>query len=181
MSRIGKKIIELPSSVQVQWSDEGQLKIKGPRGELAFPLDRRIKVELGEKQIKIKPDLKGGGDSASWGLYRALIANLIKGVNEGFEKTLIFQGVGFRALVSGDQLELFLGFSHSVKIKAPPGISFKVEKSKIIVSGVNKELVGQVASQIKSLRRPEPYKGRGIRYEDEVIIRKAGKKAVAGA
>ncbi len=117
---------------------------------------------------------------ALWGTIRMLINNMIIGVSKGFEKRLIFEGVGFRASVSGNKLILNLGFSHPVEIEKPKGIEFKVEKNTIIISGADKNLVGQTAANIRAIRKPEPYKGKGIRYEDEIIRRKAGKKATAG-
>ena len=115
--------------------------------------------------------------SPLWGLYRSLLKNMVKGVSAGFEKSLTFQGVGFRAVVKGSDLELSLGFTNPVVVKGPAGISFKVEKNKITVFGIDKELVGQVAAEIRKQRKPEPYHGSGIKYENEVIIKKAGKKA----
>lgn len=184
MSRIGKKSISIPKGVQVKLEND-QLLFKGPKGEKSLSMaDSLVTIELGEGKIRVLPQKKlklSNPNPAHWGLYRALISNLIKGVNVGFERVLIYQGVGFRAVVNGNDLDLNLGFSHPLKVSAPEGISFKVEKNKIIISGIDKEIVGQVAAKIKSLRKPEPYKGRGIRYDDEIIIRKAGKKAATGA
>lgn len=180
MSRIGKKIINLPEKVEAKLQQD-TLVVKGPKGELSQKIDDRLEVELGDKNILIRPRTGDTDLSARWGLCRALVSNMVKGVSEGFEKNLIFQGVGFRASVSGQNLELSLGFSHPIKVEAPLGVSFKVEKNKISILGINKDEIGKVAALIRSKRKPEPYKGRGIRYEDEVIIKKAGKKAaVAG-
>lgn len=178
MSRIGKKPIAVPSGVEVKL--EGVLfKAKGPKGELRRPIDQRIGVEFkdGQVWVFVKNETGTKQDHVFWGLYRSLINNMIKGVSAGFEKVLTFQGVGYRATVKGNDLELNLGFSHPKEVKGPEGIQFKVEKNKIIVSGIDKELVGQVAAEIKKQRPPEPYQLSGIKYEKEVIIKKAGKKA----
>jgi len=182
MSRIGKKIIQVPNGVEVKL--EGfMLKTKGPKGELNLKIDPRIALEIAEQTIKVglKKETDSKEGSIVWGLYRALINNAVKGVSIGFEKALTFQGVGYRAAVRGNDLELNLGFSHPKEVKAPQGIRFKVEKNKIIVSGIEKDLVGQVAAEIKKQRPPEPYQGNGIKYENEIIIKKAGKKAAAAA
>lgn len=183
MSRIGKKTIEVPKGVEVKL--EGTLlKVKGPKGELSREIDPRVSVKMEEGQVVVGVNQENLSRESSvfWGLYRSLINNMIKGVNVGFEKALTFQGVGYRATVKGNDLELHLGFNEPREIKAPAGISFKVEKNRIVVSGIEKDLVGQVAAEIKKQRPPEPYQGSGIKYEDEVIIKKAGKKAAtAGA
>jgi len=182
MSRIGKKLIPLPKEVSLKISD-GLILVKGPKGELKRKLDPRIKVETESENVFVK--LREGSDVVSlsplWGLYRSLVANMLKGVSVGFEKSLTFQGVGFRALNKGSDLELQLGFTNPIVIKGPEGISFKVEKNKITVSGIDKESVGQVSAEIRKQRKPEPYRGSGIKYEDEVIIKKAGKKATVAA
>ena len=183
MSRIGKKTIEVPKGVEVKL--EGVLlRVKGPKGELSREIDPRVsvKVEEGQVAVGVNEEKPSRESSVFWGLYRSLINNMIKGVHVGFEKALTFQGVGYRAAVKGNDLELHLGFNKPREVKAPAGISFKVEKNRIVVSGIEKDLVGQVAAEIKKQRPPEPYQGSGIKYEDEVIIKKAGKKAAtAGA
>ena len=168
----------MPKGVEIK-IDQGLITVKGPKGELKKPLDSHVEiaVEGGQVLVGLKKDSEDFSDR--WGLFRALVANMIKGVEVGFEKTLTFQGVGFRAAATGNNLELNLGFSHPVKIEGPAGISFKVEKNKIVVMGIDKEMVGHVAAKVRAKRKPEPYKGSGIRYENEVIIKKAGKKAVA--
>lgn len=180
MSRIGKKPLILPQNVELE-IDNGFMVAKGPKGELRKPLDPRVEVLVREGQVVVRLKAGQGGTSALWGLYRALVSNIIKGVETGFERALIFQGVGFKATVVGRNLEMSLGFSHPVKYEAPAGVSFKVEKNKIVVSGIDRAMVGQVASSIRSLKKPEPYKGSGIRYEEEVIVKKAGKKAAVTA
>lgn len=176
MSRIGKQPIKISEGVEVKLDDD-LILIKGPKGELKQKLHPDIEVEVKDKEVIIK--LKEGTKStAIWGTFRSLVANMLKGVTEGFEKKLIFEGVGYRVNVEGKKLVLNLGYSHPIEIEALQGIEFKVEKNTIIVSGINKQLVGEVAANIRSKRKPEPYKGKGIRYEDEIIRRKVGKKAI---
>jgi len=176
MSRVGKKPIEIPKGVEVKV--EGSEVIgKGPKGELSQSFRPEIKVELRGEKIFVLPQMETKKTKALWGLTRALIANLIFGVTEGYEKKLEIQGIGYRASIEGEDLILQIGFTHPVKIKVPGGIKFSVEKNIITVSGIDKELVGQIAAKIRKVRKPEPYKGKGIRYQGEVIRRKAGKKA----
>lgn len=176
MSKIGKKPITIPKDVQVKM-DNGFVSVKGPKGELKkfIPGDVELNIEGGI--LKVAPqNIK---DKAMWGLASSLIKNMITGVTQGFETILEFQGVGYKAAIKGNDLELGLGFSHPITIKASEGIIFKAEKNVIRIQGMDKELVGETAAEIRSWRRPEPYKGSGIRYQGEVIKRKAGKKAVA--
>jgi len=195
MSRVGKKPILIPENVEVKI--EGQkVIIKGPKGELTKEIWAEIKVEIKDNQIFVspklsttfrennlgKPDVKKVVGSkktkAIWGLTRALLATMVKGVTEGYEKKLEIEGLGFKALVEGDTLVLNVGFSHPLKIEASQDIKFSVEKNVITVSGINKEKVGQVAAIIRKCKPPEPYKGKGIRYQGEVVRRKVGKKVV---
>ena len=176
MSKIGKKPITIPKDVQVKM-DDGLVSVKGPKGELSRFIPGNIELNIEGDVLRITP--KNTEDSATWGLASALVKNMIKGVNEGFETVLEFQGVGYKAVVKGNDLELGLGFSHPETIKAPEGIIFKVEKNVIRIQGMDNETVGKVAAEIRSWRKPEPYKGSGIRYKGEIIKRKAGKKAVA--
>ncbi len=185
MSRIGKKPIIIPSEVQVNLTQD-EITIKGPKGELKRELpdilkfkEKTLEDNTG-KEIIIKPRKESKKDYALWGLYRSLIANMINGVINGFEKKLEIVGVGYRAEVQGDKIVLNIGFSHPVEIKAPQGIEFKVEKNLITISGIDNQLVGQVAAEIRAIRKPEPYKGKGIRYQGEQVRRKAGKKASSG-
>jgi|SRR3989344_2521773 len=182
MSKIGKKIIAIPNGVEVR-IDSNLILVKGPKGELKKEVPDSLLLTMDNNQVSIKPkdekEMKDRDTRALWGLFRALINNMIKGVSDGFEKTLEFQGVGYKAAVKESELELGLGFSHPVKIQAPSGIEFKVEKNVIKVIGADKELVGRVAANIRSKRKPEPYKGSGVRYQGEIIKKKAGKKAVA--
>jgi len=182
MSRIGKQPIPIPEKVEVKI--DGDIVIaKGPKGELRRQLPKGISAHIEDGNILIFPVSKKNETDrkimALWGLSRALVANLVKGVKDGYEKKLEIEGVGFRVAVQGNKLVLNIGFSHPVEIEAPGGIEFKVEKNVITVSGSNKELVGQTAADIRSRRKPEPYKGKGIRYQGEIIKIKAGKKAVS--
>lgn len=179
MSKIGKKIIQVPKGVDIK-IDGLSVSVKGPKGELKMEVSSSVSIAISDGNLSVS--LKEGSDRSDiWGLTRALIFNMIKGVTDGFEKNLEFEGVGYKANVKGDELELNLGYSHPITVKAPAGISFKVEKGTIKVIGIDKELVGHVAAEIKSKRLPEPYKGKGIRYAGEVIRRKAGKKAATAA
>ena len=183
MSKIGKKLIQVPSGVEIK-IDGNSITAKGPKGELKREIPNNMTVKVNNNQISVEPKdislaAKDKKVNAIWGLTRALIQNMTKGVIDGFEKVLEFQGVGYKATVKGNELELGLGYSHPVHIKAYPGIEFKVEKNVIKIIGFDKELVGKVAAEIRSQREPEPYKGSGIKYQGEIIRRKAGKKAVA--
>lgn len=178
MSRIGKKPIILPKSVELK-VEGGFISTKGPRGELKKALDPQVEIIVEDGKVWVKLKKERHDLSAIWGLYRSIVSNMIKGAESGFERVLTFQGVGFKVAVVGNNLEMNLGFSHPVKYEAPAGISFKVEKNKIVVMGIDRELVGHVAAGIRSLRKPEPYQGSGIKYLEEVIIKKAGKKAAA--
>ncbi|MCD6528368.1 50S ribosomal protein L6 [bacterium] len=178
MSRIGKKPIKIPEGVEVEIKDQ-EVVVKGPKGELVRQIPSEIKVEKKEDLLFVNPKVdikKAKKVKALWGLYRTLIANMIIGVTEGFEKKLEIEGLGYKAALVGDELELKVGFTHPVKIKKPEGINFSVEKNVISVSGIDKEKVTQTAAKIRSVSPPEPYKGKGIRYQGEIIRRKAGKK-----
>lgn len=185
MSRIGKKPIKIPVGVEVV-TDGQRVRVKGPKGELERTLPEILdtKVENGWAIVGLKNNAaKSREDSQFWGLGRALLAIMIEGVSSGFEKGLEFSGIGFKAqvrqLAEGDSIELNLGYTNPVIIQAPAGVTFQVEKNTIKVLGIDKEKVGHAAALIRSARPPEPYKGTGIKYKNEVIIRKAGKKAVA--
>ena len=174
MSRIGKLPIQIPSGVTIT-VDSGNVTVKGPKGELTqfITPDVTVVVEDGVLTVTRKDDSKAA--KSQHGLMRALINNMVVGVTSGFEKKLEVNGVGFRVAGGGQSLEMSLGFSHPVKYTAPEGINLTVNKMEITVAGFNKQQVGQVAAEIRSLKKPEPYKGKGIKYADEVIIRKAGK------
>lgn len=177
MSRVGKKPILIPEGLEVK-REERKIIIKGPKGELSQNIPPEIKISLENKKIIVTPEKETKKSKAFWGLTRTLIFNLIKGVTEGYEKKLEIQGIGYRANLEGEDLILRVGFTNPVKIKAPEGIKFSVEKNIITISGINKELVGQIAAKIRKVRPPEPYKGKGIRYLGEAVRRKLGKRAV---
>lgn len=179
MSRIGNKIINISEQVKVEKNNQS-LIVRGPKGELVVPVHPKIEVEIAEDTISVKRRNNDRLSRSLHGLTRTLIANAVNGVLEGFEKKLEFKGVGYRAAVEGNVLTLNVGFSHPVKFEAPDGITITTAKNQIIVSGINKEVVGEVAAKIRDIRKPEPYKGKGIRYIDEHIRRKAGKTAKTG-
>lgn len=181
MSRIGRMPIHIPSGVQVKIED-GQVVVQGPRGSLAQAIPPEITVQIEDSTITVKRPSDDRQHRALHGLTRALIANMITGVTQGFRKTLLVEGVGYRAEMQGDQLVLFLGYSHPIYRLPPEGVKFEVDpKAKTItVEGYDKQVVGQVAADLRALRPPEPYKGKGIRYVDEHIRRKAGKAGKVG-
>ena len=179
MSRIGKKIIQIPTGVLVTKSGN-ELSVKGPKGELSWKLHPALDVDIGGKELAVRPVVSSKKTPALWGLTRALIQNMVEGVTKGFEKKLEIEGIGYRANLEGENiLQFSLGFSHPVRFEAPKGIQFKVEKNVITISGIDKHLVGQTSARIRNLKPPEPYKGKGIHYAGEVIRRKQRKKAVA--
>ncbi|MFA5086532.1 MAG: 50S ribosomal protein L6 [Candidatus Paceibacterota bacterium] len=180
MSRIGKKEILIPAGVEVTVNGQ-EVSVKGPKGSLKMVAVPEIAIEIKEKEIHFSPVKEDLKSKALWGLTRTLVANMIDGVVKGFEKKLEINGVGFKAAVEGKKLILSVGLSHTVDIAAPEGIEFKVEKNVITVSGIDKGLVGQVSAEIRRVKKPEPYKGKGIKYADEIIKRKLGKKAAASA
>jgi large subunit ribosomal protein L6 len=177
MSRIGRKPIEIPSGVSVS-VDPGRVMVNGPLGELTQRVPQRMKIEQGDGEIVVTRPTERGEDRALHGLTRSLVANMIEGVTKGFEKRLEIQGVGYRAALRGQSLELQVGFSHPVVIEPRQGISFEVPtQTEIVVKGIDKQQVGQTAAEVRSVRPPEPYKGKGIRYEGEYVRRKVGKRA----
>ena len=183
MSKIGKKPILIPEKAEVTHDEkENTITVKGPLGELEVPVQDGIKVEIADGKVMFSAKDEKKQTQSNWGTARSLIQNAVIGTIEGFEKTLILEGVGFRIKKEGEALTLALGFSHPVKVDTPDKIEFEVEKNSILkIKGIDKELVGQTAAKIRALKKPEPYKGKGFRYEDEVIRRKAGKKAVTAA
>lgn len=180
MSRIGQAPIPVPEGVDVK-VDASTVAISGPRGGLTRLLPEGISVEVVDGEIRVVRAQEEGPEKALHGLVRSLLANMVQGVTEGFEKRLEIHGVGYRATKQGEDLELAVGFSHSVRKPAPQGIEYEVPSpTKITVRGIDKELVGQTAAEIRAIRKPEPYKAKGIRYEGEHIRRKAGKAAKSG-
>lgn len=174
MSRIGKKPISLPEKVEVKVSPENLVEVKGPKGTLSYQMSKLVKLEKKDKNIEITGSADREGRSI-WGLSRTLVSNMITGVSTGFKKELEFNGVGYKASVSGTTLQLNLGYSHQIDYKLPKGIEVKVNKNVIEVNGADKELVGFVAAEIRAYRPHEPYKGKGLKYVGEKVIRKAGK------
>jgi large subunit ribosomal protein L6 len=177
MSRIGRKPIELPAGVNVAITG-GRVQVNGPLGELSQQVPARMKIEQSDGEIVVTRPTERGEDRALHGLTRTLIANMVEGVTKGFEKHLEIQGVGYRAALRGSDLELNVGYSHPVVKKAPAGITFEVPvPTQVVVKGTDKQAVGQVAAEIRKVRPPEPYKGKGIRYRDEYVRRRFGKRA----
>ncbi|CAG0950718.1 50S ribosomal protein L6 [Geobacter sp.] len=175
MSRIGKRPIEIPGGVKVTFTTP-MLKVEGPKGSLSREIMNVVSLEINEQNVVVQRSDDGIKSRAAHGLTRTLINNMVVGVTKGFEKTLEISGVGYRAEAKGDVLNLSLGYSHPINFPLPNGITVEVDKmTKVLVRGIDKELVGQTAAKIRSFRGPEPYKGKGIKYADEKILRKAGK------
>lgn len=174
MSRIGKSPVVVPDKVQVK-IDGAFFSAKGPKGELSYTFTDLVKIEQSGNEVSVNPADESAKARALWGTTRTLISNMVVGVSEGFTKSLEFNGVGYKAAVSGSTVTLNLGYSHPIEYALPAGIEVKVNKNQIDVMGSDKELVGFVAAKIRSFRPPEPYKGKGVKYLDEHIIRKAGK------
>jgi large subunit ribosomal protein L6 len=182
MSRIGKQPVEIPGGVEVSVDDANQVTVKGPRGSLSQTMhpNMRIVVEDGTARVERPDDL--GFNRGLHGLTRTLLANMVTGVTQGFEKRLSIVGVGYRAAMKGKDIEIQVGYSHPVLVNQPEGIEFEVPSpTSIVVRGNDKAQVGEIAANIRKIRKPEPYKGKGIRYENEVVRKKAGKAAKGGA
>lgn len=177
MSRIGKKPIEIPEGVEVKVSGK-DVSVKGTKGSLDFTFHDEVEVTIEEKKVKVSAPRETKVARALWGLTRMLIANMIEGVTKGFEKQLELQGVGFRMAVQGKKLSMALGFSHPVEVEIPAGLEAKIEKNILTISGIDKQKVGQFTASVRSLKKVEPYKGKGFRYVGEIVRKKAGKKAV---
>lgn len=182
MSRIGKQPVTIPQGVTITVGNDNVVTVKGPKGELKQAIDRDIKVDVQEGQLVLDRPTDQIRHRAMHGLYRALIANLVKGVTDGYKKNLELVGVGYKASNQGNLLDLSLGFSHNIIFEIPKELKVATAQEKgqnptISLEGVDKQLIGQVAAKIRSLRKPEPYKGKGVKYKDEVIRRKAGKAA----
>jgi large subunit ribosomal protein L6 len=176
MSRVGKLAVPVPKGVTATVNGQ-EVKVKGPKGELSFTVPDQVEVKMDDGAIKVDPRNEEQQTRAMWGLSRSMIQNLVTGVTDGFTKNLQINGVGYRAAVQGKDLVLALGYSHDVKYAIPAGIDIKTPKpTEIVVSGIDKQRVGQVAAEIREWRPPEPYKGKGIKYANEEIVRKEGKK-----
>jgi large subunit ribosomal protein L6 len=176
MSKIGKRPVAIPSGVTATVTGQ-TVKVKGPKGELSVVLNDNVTPKLDKNQISFEKKGEEKQDQASWGLYRSLVNNIVTGVTKGFERKLEITGVGYRAAMQGKNLNLSLGYSHDVIYEVPAGVTVATPKpTEIVVSGVDKQKVGQVASEIRAYRKPEPYKGKGVKYEGEFIFRKEGKK-----
>ena len=176
MSRIGKLDIQIPDKTTVA-IENGMINVKGPLGELSKPTHEAVTIEVKDGQVNVNPANETGLSKALWGTYASHVQNMIAGVNTPYEKRLQIEGVGYRAAMQGKDLVLNVGFSHQVIMPVPEGLEVAVEKNIITVKGINKETVGQFAANVRAKKKPEPYKGKGIRYEGEYIIRKQGKKA----
>lgn len=178
MSRIGRKVIPLPKGVQLNVNG-GKVQVKGPKGELGRALPEGVTVKVEGQEVKIERADNSRGNRSKHGMVRALVANMVKGVSDGFERKLEINGVGYRAEVAGQKLNMALGFSHPVSFDLPKGIAAKVDKNFVILSGIDREALGATAAKIREIRPPEPYKGKGIKYVEEVIQRKVGKTGAA--
>jgi large subunit ribosomal protein L6 len=177
MSRIGRKPIQIPEDVEIDVKP-GAVTVKGPKGELQQSVNRDMKVAIDDGTLKVERPTDRGDHRALHGLTRSLIANMVEGVTDGFERRLEIQGVGYRANLRGTTLEMSLGYSHPVSIEAPEGIEFEVpQPTEVVVRGIDKQLVGETAARIRKSRPPEPYKGKGVRYAGEHVARKVGKRA----
>ncbi len=177
MSRVGKQIVEIPNGTTVTLAD-GILTVKGPKGELKKEFKTKIvSVDIKEKEITFTPIQESNFATALWGTYASHVKNMIKGVNDGFEKKLAVEGVGYKWEIAGKTVKMNLGFSHQVIVDVPEGLTVVVEKSTMTISGIDKELVGLFSAKIRDWKKPEPYKGKGIRYDGESIRRKQGKKS----
>ncbi|MEY2903127.1 MAG: hypothetical protein RLY89_2233 [Bacteroidota bacterium] len=182
MSRIGKQPVAIPAGVKISVAADNTLTVKGPKGELKQAIDRDITVEITDAQLELKRPTDQIRHRAMHGLYRSLVSNMVKGVTEGFKKDLELVGVGYKAVNTGNTLDLALGYSHNIIFEVPSEMKVstlteKGQNPKIFLEGIDKQLVGQVAAKLRSLRKPEPYKGKGVKYQGEILRRKAGKSA----
>ena len=182
MSRIGKKPVEIPAGVTITVSADNTITVKGPKGTLTQAVDRDIVVEITENQMELKRPTDQIRHRAMHGLYRSLVSNMVKGVTEGYKRDLELVGVGYKAVNTGNTLDLALGYSHNIIFEVPSEMKVstlteKGQNPKIFLEGIDKQLIGQVAAKLRSLRKPEPYKGKGVKYAGEILRRKAGKSA----
>ena len=176
MSRVGKKPVAIPSGVNA--SVEGQLvKVKGPKGALQLTLHQDVSAKVEDGSVKVDPKMETKRARAMWGTYRSLVANLVEGVTKGYERRLEISGVGYRAALQGKNLQIQLGYSHDIVYPVPEGVTIALPKAtEVVITGIDRQKVGQVAAEIRAFRKPEPYKGKGVKYSDERIFRKEGKK-----
>jgi large subunit ribosomal protein L6 len=177
MSRLGKQPITVPDKTDVIMGEQGRITVKGPKGELSRTFRREIDIEVQDRTIVLSKRSNTRTARSLWGTYAAHLGNMVRGVNEPFQKVLSVEGVGFRSELAGKTLKLHLGFSHPVVVDIPAGLEVGVDKNVITISGIDKEQVGQFAASVRAIKKPEPYKGKGIRYRDEVVRRKQGKKS----
>jgi len=187
MSRIGRAPISVPPQVQVTWTDENLVTVKGPKGQLSYQVDPELTLKLENGTLTVARPSESKPHKAKHGLYRSLVNNMVEGVTKGYTKQLEIHGVGYRAAKVGENLVIQVGYSHPVEVRPPQGISFSIDgvdpatkATRLSVSGIDKQLVGEIAAQIRRVRKPEPYKGKGIRYAGEAIRRKAGKAGKVG-
>ena len=180
MSRIGRQPVDVPSGVEITFGENNHVVVKGPKGQLTRDFPRTIILRREEQQVLVSRPNDEGKQRALHGLSRSLLSNMVTGVTTGYTRTLEVQGVGYRAQLQGTNLQLALGFSHPVIVAPPAGITFVVEGPRVLIQGIDKEQVGQVAANVRKLRPPEPYKGKGIRYQGERVRRKAGKTGKVG-
>jgi large subunit ribosomal protein L6 len=187
MSRIGRAPISVPPKVQVTWTDENFVTVKGPKGELSYQVDPDLSLKLEDGSLSVTRPSESKQHRSKHGLYRTLVNNMVEGVTKGYTKQLEIHGVGYRAAKVGENLVIQVGYSHPVEVQPPHGITLNVEgidpvtkATRVSVSGIDKQLVGEIAAQIRRIRKPEPYKGKGIRYAGEAIRRKAGKAGKVG-
>lgn len=177
MSRLGKKPVTIPSGTDVK-VESGTLTVKGPKGELSKPVHSLVEVSVADSEVSVAPRNNSRLARALWGTFASHVRNMITGVNDEYKKVLILEGVGYRVELAGRTLKLMVGYSHPVEMELPEGVNAEVVKNTITISGADKEKVGQFAAEVRAKKKPEPYKGKGLRYDDEVIRRKQGKKAV---
>ncbi len=178
MSRIGKKPITIPQGVEVVFSDS-ILQVKGPKGELRVKVHPLVDIEIKDTEAQVSPKDDSRFANALWGTFASHLKNMIKGVTEGFEKQLVVEGIGYKVDLQGNKIVLNVGFSHPVELEIPADLEVSVDKNTIAVKGIDKQKVGQFASEIRAVKKPEPYKGKGIRYSDEVVRRKEGKRVAS--
>lgn len=177
MSRLGKKPVAIPAGTDVK-VESGVLSVKGPKGELSKNVHSLVEVSIADGEASVAPKNNSRSARALWGTFASHLRNMVNGVNEHYTKVLVLEGVGYRVEVAGNTLKLTVGYSHPVEMEIPEGLTVEVQKNVITISGADKEVVGEFAAVVRSKKKPEPYKGKGLRYDDEIIRRKQGKKAV---